>query len=66
MSKHKTLRLDDGLLERIEAIATEYGMEFSAAMRWALKRGVTAIEEQTKTDKGAAAPRRRVLSPGVG
>lgn len=64
MSKHKSLRLDAALLERLEAISKEYGMEFSAAARWAMKRGVTAIEGDSKAIN--ASPRRRVLSKGVG
>ncbi len=65
MSKLKSLRIDAALLARIEAIADEHGMEFSAAARWAMKRGVAAIEAQTKADS-APPVRRKVLSPGVG
>lgn len=62
VSKLKSLRLDAGLLERVEAIASEYGMEFSAAVRWLIKRGLAAAEAEKVN---AAAPRRRVLSRGV-
>lgn len=64
MSKHKTLRLDDSLLARIEAIAKEYRMEFSSAMRFTLKRGVAAVEAENRSDESPPL-RRRVLSKGV-
>lgn len=65
MSKHKSVRLDDALLTRIQTIADHFGMELSAAMRWAMKKGVAAIEQDVDPP-APAAPRRRIISKGVG
>jgi hypothetical protein len=59
---HKSLRLPELLLERIEAIAKAHGIKFSAAVRIALQRGVAAIEREAQS---VALPRRRVISKGV-
>lgn len=61
-SPHKSLRLPDALLERIEAIARAQGIKFSSAMRLALMRGVTAMEREAGPP---APPRRKVISRGV-
>lgn len=58
----KSIRLPDGLYDRVEAIAKAQGISVSAAMRIAIMRGVTAIEHEAAP---AEAPRRRMLSKGV-
>lgn len=62
MSKHLSVRLTEQLAERITAIATAKGVSFSAATRFALERGVAALEK----DAQPPAKTRRVLSRGVG
>jgi predicted DNA-binding protein len=57
-----SLRLPDGLLSRLEAIAKAQGISISAAMRIALQRGIAAIEREAEP---AEAPRRKVFSRGV-
>jgi hypothetical protein len=45
MSKAPTsVRLPAPLLERVAALAKEQGIQFSAAMRSAIRRGVAAME----------------------
>ena len=63
MSKAKPVRFDDPLREAIEAYAKENGMDFSSAVRWLAKQGLLAVRS---AEAAAVAPRRRVLSPGVG
>ena len=63
-SPHKSLRLPDALLCRLEAIAKENGIKFSAAVRIALQRGVAAIEREAEPPPAEVA-RRKVLSRGV-
>jgi hypothetical protein len=67
VSKLKSLRLDAPLLARVESIAKEYGMEFSTAVRWLLKRGCAAAEaERVSPPAPPEMARRRVISKGVG
>lgn len=47
---------------RVEAIAKAKGVSFSAAMRFALERGVAAMEKEAEP---AEQPRRKILSRGV-
>jgi predicted DNA-binding protein len=63
MSTHKSVRLTPQMEERVEAIAKAKGVSFSAAMRFALERGVAAMEKEAEP---APPPKRRVLSRGVG
>lgn len=58
----KAIRLPEEMIARIEAIAKAQGIKFSAAMRFALQRGVAALEQEANP---AAAPRRKVISKGV-
>ena len=62
MSKHRSIRFDDSTLARLEAVAKEFSMEWSAAVRWMVKRGLAATESERE---GSASPKRRVLSRGV-
>lgn len=41
-----SLRLPVGLAERVEAIAGAFGVDLSAAIRFALQRGVAALEAE--------------------
>jgi predicted DNA-binding protein len=67
MSGPKSIRLTPQLEERLEAIAKAKGVTISAAIRFALERGVAAIEKDAApTTSAPEAPRRRVLSKGVG
>lgn len=67
MSEERTsLRLPAALRERIEAIAKEQGIKFSAAARIALQRGVAAIERDSQPAAPVAPLRRRIISRGVG
>ncbi len=63
MSKHKSVRLTVQLEERLEVIAKSKNVSFSAALRFALERGVAAME---KDSQPPARPIRKVLSRGVG
>lgn len=57
----KSLRLPDALFDRVEAIAKAQGISISAAMRIALQRGVSAMEQETSVPT----VRRKVYSRGV-
>lgn len=63
MSKHISVRLTTQLEERVAAIAESKGVSFSAALRFALERGVAAMEKDALPP---AKPLRKVLSKGVG
>lgn len=63
MSKHVSVRLTVQLEERVEAIAEAKGVSFSAALRFALERGVAAMEKDSTPPQR---PMRKVLSRGVG
>jgi predicted transcriptional regulator len=65
-AKPKTIRLPDGLVERLEALARVLGVDFSTAARLAMQRGVAIMEQEQKPAPVAPAPRRRVFSRGVG
>jgi predicted DNA-binding protein len=63
VSKHLSVRLTEQLAERISAIAESKGVSFSAATRFALERGVAAMEKDAQPP---ARPARRIISKGVG
>jgi metal-responsive CopG/Arc/MetJ family transcriptional regulator len=63
--QHKTVRLPEGLLERLEEIARAQGIRLSAAIRIALQRGVTALENEATSPAGSSPVRRKVYSKGV-
>lgn len=66
MTKWKSLRLPEPLLEKLEALAKAKGVKFSSAVRWALNRGLTAIESDDAPPAPNVAPQqRRVISRGV-
>jgi hypothetical protein len=68
VSTLKSFRLPVVLLARIDAIAKTKRVKFSAAVRFALERGVAAIEREGKPEQEpppAEMPRRRVLSRGL-
>lgn len=66
------IRLPVALHERLRDFASTQDISVSAAMRIALNRGLAAMEMDAARREVAAerpvveAPRRRVLSPGVG
>lgn len=62
-ARRKTFRLDDALIARIEAIAKVNGTDSSTVARFALQRGVAAMEQELGST--ASQTRRRVLSRGV-
>lgn len=65
VSKVKPIRLPDGLIERLVALAKSRGVTFSAMARFAMERGCVLYESEDD-GRGGSAPRRRVLSRGVG
>jgi predicted DNA-binding protein len=64
VSRHRSIRMTTQLEERVASIAKSKGVSFSAAMRFALERGVAAMEKDAQPP--APAPVRKVLSRGVG
>lgn len=65
-AQHKTIRLPEGLLTRLETIAKGQGIKLSAAIRFALQRGVSAIEREAEsTAPPPTGPRRKIISKGV-
>lgn len=64
MSEKKlSLRLPDAVMARLEAFAKANDMKFSSAVRMVINRGLLVVEMEQQTQ---SAPRRRVLSKGVG
>lgn len=63
MSRHRSVRLTGQLEERLAAIAKSKNVSFSAAMRFAIERGVAAMENDAKPPVKAT---RKILSKGVG
>jgi predicted transcriptional regulator len=62
-AKAKTVRLPDTLVARVEAVARANKSDFSTVMRFALQRGLAAMEAELVAPVDP--PRRRVLSRGV-
>jgi len=68
MSTLKSFRLPVGLIARIESIARSKRVKLSAAFRFALERGVAALEKEAEPprEEVTSTARRRMLSRGVG